>query len=343
MKAALRELAVESGFAECRVARADTAPHAEAFLRWLNSGSHGEMAWLARNPARRTDPKEVLGGAKSVIVLAANYFQGDQPITGHGRVARYAWGEDYHAILKESLEPIEKFLAAQGGEQKSYVDTGPVLERDYAALSGLAWQAKSTMSLHPKLGTWFFLAVILTTLELAPDLPAKNRCGSCQRCIDACPTRAITAPYQLDARKCLSYLTIENKGAIPVEYRRMLGARIYGCDDCLEVCPWNRFAQKTRETRFNLLAVLRERTLAELAQLTAEEFRQVFQRSPIKRLTYRRLLRNVCVALGNVGSNEDTPVLRELANHEDALIAEHALWALEEIQRRTCAGKLNTE
>jgi epoxyqueuosine reductase len=334
METELRKLILEAGFSDCRVAPAIRAPHGDAFLAWLDSGAHAEMEWLARRPERRADPQAVLAGAKSVLVLAANYFQGNTRTKGAGRVARYAWGEDYHEVLREGLALVEQFLVSRGGSQKSYIDTGPVLERDYAALSGLAWQGKSTMSLNTKLGTWFFLAVILTTLDIEPDEPAKNHCGKCTRCLAACPTQAITAPYRLDARRCLSYLTIENKGPIPTEFRRALGTRIYGCDECLDACPWNRFAHAAKETRFQMLRVLRERTLAELAQLNAEEFRQLFRKSPIKRITHRRFLRNVCVAIGNSGNDADLPVLRDLAASDDPLVSEHACWAIEEIEHR---------
>ncbi len=337
MKRELQRLAHEIGFADCRVSAANQAPHAAAFLDWLHSGAHADMEWLSRQPERRSDPRVVLPGCKSVIVLAVNYFQGAVETNQAGRVARYAWGEDYHEVIQERLPALEMFLAAHGGVQKSYVDTGPVLERDYAALAGLAWQGKSTMSLHRQLGTWFFLAVILTTLEIEPDKPASNHCGRCTRCIAACPTQAITEPYRLDARRCLSYHTIENKGSIPVAFRRALGNRIYGCDECLEVCPWNRFAEKARENRFEMLSVLRERTLSEMARMTAEEFRVYFRRSPIKRITYRRFMRNVCVAIGNTGSPSDLPALRNLVRAGDALIAEHATWAIAEIERRAAS------
>jgi epoxyqueuosine reductase len=275
-----------------------------------------------------------LSEAKTVVVLAANYFQGPSPRQKEGKIARYAWGSDYHQIMLQNMVPIDAYLQAQGGTQKCYVDTGPVLERDFAALSGLSWQGKSTICLNERLGTWFFLGVILTTLELAPDAPAKNRCGSCTRCIDICPTRAITHPYRLDARRCISYLTIENKGPIPIEFRSAIGGRIYGCDDCLDVCPWNRFAAQTRETRFHLSSQLQTLTLRQLAILTDEEFRVLFRNSPIKRLKRVRFVRNVCVALGNVGTPEDLAALQQLAHDSAPLIAEHAAWAVEQIRQR---------
>ena len=331
MKTGIRALAKEHGFADCRFAKAAPAPHAIDYFSWLESGNHGEMAWLERDPARRADPGRVLPGAKTVLVLATNYFQGRNPRQHHGKIARYAWGADYHQIMLRNMVPIDAYLRDRSGCQKCYVDTGPVLERDFAAASGLSWHGKSTMSLNERLGTWFFIGVILTTLEFEPDPPVKNRCGSCTRCIDVCPTRAITLPYQLDARRCISYLTIENKGPIPVEFRPAIGDRIYGCDDCLEVCPWNRFAQQTRETRFLLPTQLATLTLRQLAALTEDEFRDLFRDSPVKRIKRARFIRNVCVALGNVGTREDLAVLKQLASDPDPLIAEHATWAVEQI------------
>jgi epoxyqueuosine reductase len=334
MKNAIRTLAEQSGFDDCRFARAFQAPHATEYFSWLQSGRHGDMTWLSRDPARRADPARVLVDAKTLLVLATNYFQGGNPRQPKGKIARYAWGDDYHQIMLQNMVPIDTFLRDNGGRQKCYVDTGPILERDFAAIAGLSWQGKSTMCLNERLGTWFFIGVILTTLDLEPDSPAQNRCGSCTRCIEACPTRAITLPYQLDARRCISYLTIENKGPIPIEFRSAIGDRIYGCDDCLEICPWNRFAQQTRETRFNLPTPLKTLTLRELAVLTDGEFGVLFHNSSVKRIKRARFVRNVCVALGNVGTHEDLAVLDELAKNSDPLIAEHASWAGEQIRSR---------
>ena len=233
-----------------------------------------------------------------------------------------------------AMTPIDGFLRDLGGRQKCYVDTGPILERDFAAVSGLAWQGKSTMCLNERLGTWFFIGVILTSLEFEPDQPLKNRCGRCTRCVEACPTQAITEPYRLDSRRCISYLTIEHKGAIPLQFRKAIGDRIYGCDDCLEACPWNRFAEQSSEIRFRLPDQIQSLTLRELAALTEVEFRVLFRNSPIKRIKRTRFVRNVCVALGNVGTEEDLPVLQRLTHDPEPLIAEHASWALQEIKKR---------
>jgi epoxyqueuosine reductase len=214
-----------------------------------------------------------------------------------------------------------------------------VLERDFAALAGAGWHGKSTMLIHPKLGTWFFLAEILTTLEIEPDSPLPDRCGRSTRCIEACPTAAITGPHQLDARRRISYLTIEHKGSIPLELRPLIGDRIYGCDDCLEACPWNRFAQAANETAFAARPFVHDMTLRDFLSLDDEGFRALFRKSPIKRLKRRGLLRNVCVALGNVGSEDDLPALERAANDSEPLIAEHAGWAIERIRERACAER----
>jgi epoxyqueuosine reductase len=336
MKTTIRALAKKNGFDDCRFARTARAPHAIEYFSWLRSGGHGDMDWLSRDPPKRTDPGRVLVGSKTLLMLAMNYFQGQNLRRQQGRIDSYAWGADYHKIMLQNMAPIDAFLQENGGRQKCYVDTGPILERDFAAAAGLSWQGKSTMCLNERLGTWFFIGVILTTLEFEPDLPVKNRCGSCTRCIDVCPTRAITLPYQLDARRCISYLTIENKGPIPIEFRSAIGDRIYGCDDCLEVCPWNRFAEQTRETGFQLPTQLQSLTLRQLAVLTEDEFRTLFRNSPIKRIKRARFIRNVCVALGNVGTGKDLAVLNQLARDSDSLIAEHASWAVEQVRNRDC-------
>ena len=335
MKEQVVQLALECGFDACRFASAKVAAHRAVYFEWLAEGLHADMGWLARSSERRTDPRMVLPECRSIIVLAYNYYQGNDVRQQPGRFARYAFGSDYHDILLDRMKPIAAFLEKQGGTQKCYVDTGPMLERDFAVSAGIGWHGKSTMCLSQELGTWFFLGTILTTLSFEPDGPMRNRCGSCTRCIEACPTQAITAPYQLDARRCISYLTIENKGAIPLEFRRLIGDRIYGCDDCLEVCPWNRFAQISSETRFQMPVPVRRLELRDLAALSEDEFRQLFRDSPVKRIKHNRFVRNVCVAQGNVGTKEDLPILRSLAQHSDPLIAEHAQWAVSEIESRS--------
>lgn len=337
-KARLREAASQNGFAACRVAPAIPPPHAEAYQEWLDRGDHAEMEWMRRSFDRRLHPDLVLPGVRSFVVLAMNYWQGDAPEPpspdAMGRVARYAWGLDYHDLIEERMRPLSELLASWGGEQKSYVDTGPVLERDYAALAGIGWHGKSTLLLSRELGTWFFLAEILTTLELEPDEPVSAHCGKCTRCMDACPTNAFPAPYRLDANRCISYLTIEHKGPIPLEFREAIGDRIFGCDECLAACPWNRFAKTSSEATFQARHATTGMRLRDYLALSDEEFRSLFRGSPIKRTKRPRFLRNVCVALGNTGDTSDLPALEAAALEPDELIREHALWAMEKIQER---------
>ncbi len=337
VKEELIALAQELGFDICRIADCAPPPHAAEFRAWLAEGRAGDMAWLERNEARRTDPQQVLPGARSVVVLGMNYWNGEGGKAkgeGHGRIAQYAWGDDYHDVIEKKLRTMDEWLIARGGRQRCYVDTGPVLERDIAAVAGAGWQGKSTMLIHPKFGTWFFLAEILTTLEFPADAPMADHCGKCTRCMVACPTGAITAPRQLDARRCVSYLTIENKGTIPEEFRVAIGDRIYGCDDCLTACPWNRFAQASRESAFAARDFVHGWALRDFLALDDDAFRQLFRKSPIKRIKRRGFLRNVCVALGNIGTHADLPALETAAQDPEPLIAEHAQWAITRIRVR---------
>ena len=336
LKDELVRRAQEIGFDDCRVTAADAPRYAEEFRAWIQAGAGGEMDWIGRGAEKRCDPQLVLPGARSVVVVAMNYWQGgsSSPNDNGGRIARYAWGDDYHDIIQRKLQELDRLLAAAGGRQKVYVDTGPVLERDFAAEAGIGWHGKSTMLLNRKLGTWFFVGEILTTIELPLDLPQVSRCGSCTRCIDACPTDAITAPHQLDARRCISYLTIELKGSIPLELRPLIGDRIYGCDDCLDACPWNRFAKVAREGAFAARPVVAQMRLRDFLLLDDAQFRHLFRGSPIKRIKRRGFLRNVCVALGNVGTAEDLPALTMATNDRELLIVEHARWAIEQIEGR---------
>ena len=333
MKDALAAHAKTLGFDLCRVAKCEAPPHAREFERWLDEGRAGEMTWLDRNRERRVDPQKVLPGARSVIVLGMNYWQGEGN-DGAPRIARYAWGDDYHELIEKKLWKLDEFLQNQGGEQKCYVDTGPMLERDFAAKAGAGWHGKSTMLIHPELGTWFFLAEILTTLELPVDAPMPDRCGRCTRCIGACPTGAITGPHQLDSRRCISYLTIELKGTIPEELRPLIGDRIYGCDDCLTACPWNRFARESGETAFAMRDSVAGMGLADFLNLDDEQFRRLFRKSPVRRIKRRGFLRNVCVALGNTGAPADIPALQKAVLDPEPLISEHARWAIQRILQR---------
>ncbi len=339
LKKELIAYARELGFDSCRIAACDAPEHASEFRTWLREGAAGEMSYMERGEEKRCDPQKVLPGACSIVVLALNYWQGESTTpkafgAATGRIARYAWGEDYHDVISQKLDKIDNFLCRFGGRQKSYVDTGPILERDHAAQAGIGWHGKSTMLIDTRLGTWFFLGEILTTLELPPDSPQRDRCGTCERCIKACPTGAITAPHRLDARRCISYLTFELKESIPIELRPLVGNRIFGCDDCLDACPWNRFAQASRETAFSARGSITSMLLRDYLKLNDVEFRALFRSSPIRRIKRRGLLRNVCVALGNVGGLADLPALKEAASDPDELIAEHAAWAIERIQER---------
>lgn len=331
LTAELKALAAREGFDHCAVATVGQVDHATYFLHWLDEGRQGDMGWLARDPARRIDPDRVQPGAKSVVMVALNYYQ--EPAAHEGRMARYALGLDYHDLMLPRLERMAEWMAGHGGVQRTYVDTGPVLEKVWAAKAGLAWQGKSTMAIHPRSGTWFFLGSLLTTLELEPDAPMADHCGSCTRCIDACPTGAIHAPYQLDARRCIAYLTIEHKGPIPEEFRSLIGDHLYGCDDCLEVCPWNRWARETREAGFREIPRPR---LREMLDWEGTDFDRHFRGSPVHRLKLSRWKRNICVVLGNSGTVADLPALERQAAGGDALVAEHARWALKKLE---CANR----
>lgn len=321
------------GFDDCRIAAAGVATHADRYREWIDAGTHGDMQWMARNLNRRLDPRQVLPGCKALVTLALNYFPAaDQP-TDDYRIARYAWNEDYHDIIEAKLADLDLHMQNLGGTQRYYVDTGPVLERDFASDAGLGWNGKSTVQIHRRLGTWFFLAEILTTLDLTPDSPSPDYCGKCTACMVACPTQAITAPRKMDAQRCISYLTIEHKGSIPLELRPLIGDRIYGCDDCLAACPWNRFAQTARETRFHARDAIFRHSLRDFLAMGDDDFRRTFAKSPIKRIKRPAFLRNVCVALGNTGSSTDLPALRSAANDPHPLIAEHAQWAIGQIDR----------
>ncbi|MBK1792793.1 tRNA epoxyqueuosine(34) reductase QueG [Persicirhabdus sediminis] len=330
----LQFIARQLGFDDCRVSAAVPARHADAYKKWLADGCAGDMGWLERNVERRCDPREVVAGAKAVVSLAMNYFPGRDEVFDGFRIARYAWNDDYHDIIDDKLKDIRLAMEDMGGEQRLYTDTGPVLERDFANESGLGWNGKSCMQIHPKMGTWFFLADIITTIDLPPDEPFGDHCGKCNRCMVACPTQAITEPHRVEATRCISYLTIENKGAIPVELRPLIGDRIYGCDTCLDVCPWNRFAKLSRETKFHARHVLDGFQLRDFLQLSHDDFNALFAKSAIRRIKRPSFLRNVCVALGNVGTADDLPALEIAAADENPLISEHASWAVERVRGR---------
>jgi epoxyqueuosine reductase len=340
MKEKIRQRALELGFDDCRFTTADAPASAEQFQNWIAKKQHGEMAYLERNAPKRIDPQKILRGARSLIALVASYEISNRKSQianpKFGVFARYARFDDYHDVLDERLKLLTEFTNQFGAETHSlfYVDTGPLLERDLAQRAGLGFVGKHTNLISRRLGNWVFLCEIITTLELKPDAPEKNHCGKCSRCIEACPTSAITAPFQLDARKCISYLTIELKGSIPVEFRKAIGNRIYGCDDCLAVCPWNKFAREGKLMKSHAREELNEPDLIELLQLDDADFKSRFHNSPILRTKRRGFLRNVCVALGNTGDESALPVLEKSTLDSELLIAEHARWAMEQIESR---------
>ncbi len=346
MKAAIRQRALELGFDDCRFTTAAPPASAARLKEWLAAGQHGEMGYLVRNAEKRVDPQRVLSGAKSVICLMVSYAGNEvlphPPEAGvatevHGRIARYACFADYHDVLGERLRTLAAFvdqLSGEGARSLWYVDTGPVLERDLAQRAGIGFIGKHTNVISRKLGNWTFLAEILTTIEIAPDEAETNRCGSCTRCLAACPTKAITAPFHLDARLCVSYLTIELKGSIPVALRHLIGDRIYGCDDCLAACPWNRFAREGQMMRPHARPDFASSRLADWLSLDDAGFKAKFSGTPIWRTKRRGFLRNVCVALGNTGNVKDLPALTRACSDPEPLIAEHASWAREQIEAR---------
>jgi epoxyqueuosine reductase len=333
MKEKIRQRALELGFDDCRFTSAAAPASAEQFQNWLAEKQHGEMSWLEHNAPKRVEPQKVLPDAKSIIALAASYEIENQK---SGSVARYARFDDYHNVLGERLKLLTEFTNQIGDETRSlwYVDTGPLLERDLAQRAGIGFVGKHTNLISRKLGNWIFLCEIITTLELEPDAAEKNHCGNCTRCIGACPTNAITAPFQLDARKCISYLTIELKGSIPIEFRKAIGNRIYGCDDCLAVCPWNKFAREGSLMKAHARKDLQQPVLIELLSLDEKEFKSRFAGSPILRTKRLGFLRNVCVALGNTGDESALPHLQKATTDSEPLIAEHARWAILEIESR---------
>lgn len=330
----IQRIARELGFDDCRVSRARVAAHSDHYRQWIADGCAVEMKWLERGVDRRVDPRLVVDGACSVVSLALNYFPGREDPEVDYRIARYAWNEDYHDIIEAKLKDLNEAMVDMGGLQRFYTDTGPVLERDFATSSGLGWNGKSCVQIHKGMGTWFFLAELITTLDLPTDDVFGDHCGKCTRCMVACPTDAITEPHRVDAHRCISYLTIENPGPIPGEYRKQIGNLIYGCDICQDVCPWNRFAKLSSETKFHARQAVFDYQLRDFLELDDDGFRALFAKSPIKRIKRKGFLRNVCVALGNVGGADDLPALKRVEGDSDPLIAEHAAWAVREIRGR---------
>jgi epoxyqueuosine reductase len=332
VKAAIREKALELGFDAVGFARASLAETArESLAAYLAAGYHGDMGWLEARTAQRGSPTGLWPAAKSVVVLGMNYGPEEDPRAalaepGRGAVSVYARGRDYHDLVKKRLKALGRWIAATWpGELKVFVDTAPVMEKPLAQEAGLGWQGKHTNLVSPAFGSWLFLGEVYLDRELEADPPGEDRCGTCRRCLDACPTDAFPAPYRLDARRCVSYLTIEHKGQIPEELRPLMGNRIYGCDDCLAACPWNKFAAPTPHPELRGAA---GGTLAELARLDDAGFRARFSGSPVKRVGRDRFVRNVLVAIGNSGDPALAPEATHLLDDSSPLVREMAAWAL---------------
>ncbi|HEX9471794.1 MAG TPA: tRNA epoxyqueuosine(34) reductase QueG [Bradyrhizobium sp.] len=322
---------------------ADVAKHFRAFL---DAGAHGDMDWLAAHPERRADPRVLWAGVRSVIMLGVNYGPDENPLDileqrTRGAISVYAKGDDYHDLIKKHLKALARWLVAtSGGEVKVFVDTAAVMEKPLAQAAGLGWQGKHTNLVSREFGSWLFLGAIFTTLDLPRDDADTDHCGSCQACLDICPTAAFPAPYKLDARRCISYLTIEHKEPIPHEFRKAIGNRIYGCDDCLAVCPWNKFAQAGRETKLAARDELRAPELAELARLDDASFRARFTKSPVKRIGRDRFVRNVLIAIGNSNDAGLAIAAERLLDDESPLVRGAAVWALSQLMGREAFCKL---
>ena len=341
LKAELIAKAREEGFAGVGVTRPDAVPEiAERLADFVARGWHGDMGWMAERMAWRGDPTALWPEARSVIMLAEMYTPEDDPMAVIGRrdrgaISVYARNRDYHDLVKKRLKRVGRWLIEAAGPDtqiKVFVDTAPVMEKPLAAAAGLGWQGKHTNLVSRDLGNWFFLGAIFTTLELAPDNPGEDHCGSCTACLDACPTQAFPAPGRLDARRCISYLTIEHKGPVDAALRPLLGNRIYGCDDCLAACPWNKFAAAAQELRYAARDDLAAPRLAELATLDDAAFRSRFSGSPIKRIGRARFLRNVAYAIGNSGEKALLPAVEPLLSDPDPVLADAARWAVGQLR-----------
>jgi epoxyqueuosine reductase len=326
------------------VVRPDAIPTAkEGLARFLADGAHGDMGWMA-DSERRGDPRALWADVRSVIMFGMNYGPSGDPLAilarpDRGAISVYAQGDDYHEVIKSRLKAIARWLiGAAGGDVKVFVDTAALMEKPLAAAAGLGWQGKHTNLVSRDRGSWLFLGAILTTLDLPPDAPERDHCGTCQACLDVCPTAAFPAPYRLDARRCISYLTIEHKGPIARELRPLMGNRIYGCDDCLAVCPWNKFAQAGREARLTARADLSEPRLADLARLDDAGFRALFRKSPVKRIGRDRFVRNVLIAIGNSGDASLADEAERLLADPSPLVRGAAVWAVGRLARGQLAA-----
>lgn len=340
LKARLVEFALQSGFARVGVTRPDAIPEAAGGLEaFLAAGAHGQMGWMEERQHWRGNPAALWPEARSVIMLADLYTPDEDPLAlleqrERGAISVYARNRDYHDVVKKRLKKVGRWLLEQEAdtEIKVFVDTAPVMEKPLAAAAGLGWQGKHTNLLSRELGNWFFLGAIFTTVELPTDPPGQERCGSCRACLDICPTDAFPAPWRLDARRCISYLTIEHHGPVDEALRPLMGNRIYGCDDCLAVCPWNKFAQSAQEVKYAAREELTAPRLAELSRLDDSAFRALFSGSPIKRIGRNRFVRNVCYAIGNSGQPALLPEVRRLSEDADETVADAARWAVTRLE-----------
>lgn len=332
---ALRADARALGFDGCRILRAEDAPALRDKLdAWLADGCEGDMGWMRETAARRADPRVLWPDVRSIVMLSMNYAQAGDALANLDRpdranVSVYARHRDYHDVIKGKLKLLAgKLVARAGGDAKVFVDTAPVMEKPLAERAGLGWQGKHTNLVSRDFGSWLFLGSIFTTLDLPADKPENDHCGQCRACIDVCPTRAIVAPYKLDARRCISYLTIEHKGPIPREFRAALGNRVYGCDDCLAVCPWNKFASAAHEAKFVAREDLVAPALADFAGMGEAQFRAFFAGGPVKRVGYARFLRNVLIALGASADPGLAPLAEAKLRDDSSLVRGAAIWAL---------------
>ncbi|MEM0976294.1 MAG: tRNA epoxyqueuosine(34) reductase QueG [Pseudomonadota bacterium] len=339
LRAELREQALDEGFSLCRFTRPDAIPEASARLEsFLSKGHHGTMAWMLERRVWRGNPAALWPKARSIIMLAEAYTPDHNPLDDlrhkdRACISAYAGDRDYHDIVKKRLKRLGGWLVAKaGGEIKVFVDTAPVMEKPLAAASGLGWQGKHTNLVSRDLGNWFFLGAIFTTLDFHDDAPETDHCGSCRACLDICPTDAFPAPYQLDARRCISYLTIEHKGAVDEDLRSLIGNRIYGCDDCLAICPWNKFATDARDMGYRARPENRLPALRDLATLDDHAFRNRFRKSPIKRIGRDRFVRNVLYAIGNSDSVELRPVAEQKTTDAALVVRDAAEWAVERLR-----------
>jgi len=345
LKEAIRAEAGRLGFAACGFTRADAVDASGLDIRrWIEAGHHGTMGWMETRADHRVSPTALWNEARSAIALGMSYAPASDPMAlaeqgERGRISVYAQGSDYHKTVKKALKALARFIVERSpSELKVFVDTAPVMEKPLAQAAGIGWQGKHTNLVSREHGSWLFLGVILTELELEPDVPATEgtHCGTCTRCLKACPTDAIGPAHRIDARKCISYLTIEHEGPIPVEFREAMGNRIYGCDDCLAVCPWNRFADAAASNRaFLPRAELAAPSLVDLLRLDDTAFREMFAGSPIKRIGRNRMIRNCLVAAGNSGSEALVSSVESHLGDPDPVIAEAAGWAMDRLQERS--------